>query len=82
MTAKLTNKPTPEQLSALMAYATQHGRNWKTTLSDAWMTGRYDSTTVRRDHDGLLQQVRNQCGPGWLKTVRIAAADARTGVQS
>ena len=77
MTAKLTNKPTLEQLDALMAYATQHGRNWKTTLSDAWMTGRYDSTTVRRDHDGLLQQVRNQCGPSWLRAATVLVEVAR-----
>jgi len=79
---KLTTKPTPEQLSALTAYATQHGRDWKTTLGDAWMTGRYDSATIRRDHDGLLQQLRNQCGPSWLKAVRIAADDARSGGRS
>ncbi len=79
---KPVNKPTREQLDALTAYATQHGRNWKTTLGDAWMTGRYDSATVRRDHDGLLQLVRNQCGPSWLKAVRIAADDAQSGGRS
>ena len=67
-----TMKPTSEQLAALTAYATQHGRDWKTTLGDAWMTGRYDSATVRREHDGLLQQVRNQCGPSWLRAATRA----------
>jgi hypothetical protein len=71
------SKPTPEQFAALTAYAAQHGCNWKTELSDAWMTGRYDNATVRREHDGLLQQVRNQCGPGWLRAATVLVEVAR-----
>ena len=73
----LKNKPTPEQLAALSAFAAQHGPDWKATLNDAWLTGCYDSATVRREHDGLLQQVRNQCGRRWLRAATVLVEVAR-----
>jgi hypothetical protein len=58
---------TAEQLAALKAWATLHGRNWKTPLRDAWMNGIYD------DFEGsnYLQQIRNTFGPSWLIRFRL-----------
>ena len=64
----MKKQPTPEQAAALKAYAKQHGRLWKGELRNAWMTGVYDRATIEREHDGLLQQVRNTLGPSWLIT--------------
>jgi hypothetical protein len=60
---------TAEQQSALVAFATRHGRNWKSALRRLWDTGRDD-----REPDGpLLRQVRNTLGPSGL--VRYRAPD-------
>jgi hypothetical protein len=48
---------TQEQAAALIAYAAQHGRTWKSELRADWFSGR----TV-----GELQQIRNEFGPAWL----------------
>lgn len=48
---------TPEQLSALRAYADKHGPQWKSKLNAAW---------TRAAEPGYLQQVRNEFGPSWL----------------
>jgi len=49
--------PTLEQLRAIREYAETHGRMWKAHLRSEWETGQTEP---------LLQQVRNQLGPGWL----------------
>lgn len=54
--------PNQAQLNALRQWASQHGRNWKSALRQAWMTGDYDGF----DNANLLQQVRNTFGPSWL----------------
>jgi hypothetical protein len=54
--------PTAAQLSALVCYATGHGRTWKSQLNDDWMNGRAE---------GELQQIRNQFGPSWLVRFRL-----------
>lgn len=52
----------PEQDARLRAFAAEHGRGWKATLLDMWLTGR-DASEV----DGhLLRQIRNHFGPAWL----------------
>jgi len=51
------------QLQALVAFAAKHGRNWKTPLRDAWMSGIYPDADA---DNASLQQVRNQFGPTWL----------------
>jgi hypothetical protein len=41
---------TNEELTALLDYATRHGRNWKQSLREAWMDA---------SEPGILQQLRN-----------------------
>ena len=52
-----TDQPTPEQLTALIAFATKHGKDWKEKLKDGWRNSAFP---------GVLQQIRNQLGPEWL----------------
>lgn len=61
-------QPTSVQLDALVAYAREHGRNWKAKLLDDWAQAR----TV-----GPLQEVRNQFGPTWLVTRGQKAMERR-----
>lgn len=62
-----------EHLSALRLFASAHGRNWKSELRQAWMTGNYPTGSILP----ALQQIRNQYGPTWL--VRFSLnADRRT----
>ena len=58
---------TPEQLASLQSWAQSHGRNWKQTLRDAWMTGNYDGFA----QGDYLQQIRNVFGPSWLISFRL-----------
>ena len=53
----IAKQPTAVQIDALRRYASEYGRNWKSSLLDDWTNGR----TV-----GPLQEVRNQFGPSWL----------------
>jgi hypothetical protein len=64
------NHPTVEQLNAVIRFATEHGRTWKSQLNDAWMTGNY----VGFVGSHLLQQVRNQFGPEWLVKFNLKKA--------
>jgi hypothetical protein len=59
------NKPTPEQIQALVTFAAVNGRTWKESLRHCWEAGCYShyNGTERCD---LLQQVRNSFGPSWL----------------
>jgi hypothetical protein len=61
-------KLTPDQATAVRAYAAQHGPTWKAKLADDWM--RAGSRTYRGEWC-YLQQVRNQHGPKWLKAVKL-----------
>lgn len=71
--AKLFPQPKPalttEQLTAIRDFARVHGRNWKSILRTAWMTGDY----YGRDDANFLQQIRNTFGPSWLVNFRLAA---------
>jgi len=60
-------QPTPEQLEALKAYATLHGRKWKHKLNLAWVYCDYEGFADSH----LLQQIRNQFGPTWLTHFRL-----------
>ena len=68
---KNTENPSTEQLEALKAWAALYGRNWKSPLRDAWMTGDYGSF----EQSNYLQQVRNTFGPSWLIRFRLPKAD-------
>src|SRR5690349_4719146 len=66
---------TPEQAAAIRAYAAQHGRTWKDQLLSDWM--RAGSRTYRGEWC-YLQQVRNQKGPSWLRSMTLEPATETT----
>jgi hypothetical protein len=59
---------TPEQADAIRSYAAQHGTRWKDQLLTDWM--RAGSRTYRGE-GCYLQQVRNQHGPSWLRSMTL-----------
>jgi hypothetical protein len=60
--------PTADQVAAVAAFATRHGRTWRAELLAAWLNGR-----DANEPDGhLLRQVRNRFGPRWLRDVTLA----------
>jgi len=62
-----------EHAEALRLFATANGRNWKSELSDAWMTGNYRAYRLGGADSALLQQVRNNYGPSWLVKYRLTS---------
>ncbi len=59
---------TLQQFAAVMEYANENGRRWKSKLSDDWMYGRTE---------GNLQLMRNLYGPEWLRSFQpLEAAKA------
>ncbi|MEL4177726.1 hypothetical protein [Roseateles sp. PN1] len=67
--AKGAEQPNEQQKAALLAYVQANGISWKRSLGLAWETGDYKSTP--KEHQGLLQQVRNQFGPEWLRAATV-----------
>ena len=51
------NGLTAEEFQAVLEYAEEHGRTWKSQLRDEWMR----AATI-----GPLQRLRNTHGPSWL----------------
>jgi hypothetical protein len=73
----MTKTPNIDQLAAIIRFADAHGRNWKSKLSDCWLIGYYPAMAIidcDNGDDALLQQVRNQFGPSWLKSFRLTDA--------
>lgn len=64
--------PNPEQLAALASAKAHWGKRWKKELSECWLIVRYPHQLS--DISNLLQQVRNQGGPAFLKTFRFPRA--------
>lgn len=60
-------KPNEEQLAALRAFASRHGRYWKQALMQAWLNGK----DANEPNGHLLRQVRNELGPAWLEKAVI-----------
>jgi hypothetical protein len=58
-----------EQTVALEEWARLHGRNYKSALRQAWMTGDYAGF----EKSNFLQQIRNTFGPSWLESFRPCA---------
>ncbi|MES2667428.1 MAG: hypothetical protein V4712_15120 [Pseudomonadota bacterium] len=50
-----------EETRAPEVYAAKHGRNWKSKLRAAWMSGGNEEGT-----GGVLRSLRNTHGPSWL----------------
>jgi hypothetical protein len=63
-------QPTPEQLTALRAFARFYGRTWKSRLRQCWMTVDYRELPSSIDY-GHLQRLRNTLGPSWLVRFRL-----------
>jgi hypothetical protein len=61
---------TQEQATAVRSYASQHGRRWKDKLLADWMQA--GSRTYQGEWC-YLQQVRNQRGPSWLRSMKLDA---------
>lgn len=64
---------TPQEIAALQAFATDHGRRWKSILLETyWYNAR-----LWRDCDGnteqgsILHGLRNRLGPAWLAGFRL-----------
>lgn len=61
-------KLSTEQQAAVAEWIKANGRNWKSALREAWMSGNYDGFAQA----GYLQQIRNTFGPAWLVSYRHA----------
>jgi len=59
----------PDEARAVEVYAAKHGRNWKSKLRAAWMSGGNEEGT-----GGILRNLRNTHGPSWLFSYRPAKA--------
>ena len=66
-TGRTLGEPTAEQWAALQAWAAKHGRTWKQSLRDAWVSGDYGLF----EDSGYLQQIRNTFGPRWLNLIDL-----------
>ncbi|HET9566035.1 MAG TPA: hypothetical protein VFP27_16415 [Mycobacterium sp.] len=65
--AQLSLRPlTPDELTALKAYAARHGRTWKDRLGTDWYYARLT---------GLLHALRNSHGPSWLRKFTLPKGD-------
>jgi hypothetical protein len=56
------NELTEEERAALLAFAKEHGRTWKSKLLLGWETAKYP---------GPLQALRNNYGPEWLRLLKL-----------
>jgi hypothetical protein len=56
---------TLEQLEALIRYADEHGRTWKSQLNHEWMNGTCS---------GEVYRLRNTHGPSWLVSFSLRKA--------
>ena len=59
----MTKELSAEQHQALQAYAKQHGRTWRSRLSNEWM---------KASASPILHGLRNTHGPSWLAKVKVA----------
>ena len=65
----MSAKVTMAERNALLNWQMAHGRNWRSALSAAWMSGNYGHMFA---HDeARLQGLRNRLGPSWLATYRL-----------
>jgi len=60
-----------EQMQALRAYAARHGRSWKAKLAKQWASS---------SAGPVLQTVRNQHGPAWLRSFKFPPKGVRGGI--
>lgn len=72
--------PEPAQALAALRFSMDHGKNWKYKLRQLWLDGNYRAYGVSQDDCALLQQLRNQLGPMWLRNVTREDLFVRCGV--
>jgi hypothetical protein len=58
-----------QALDTLRAVKSALGRNYKSAIRQAWMTGDYRGQLLQ-DWSSQLQQIRNSFGPSWLVRAR------------
>lgn len=76
-TTKETKRLTRAQCEALIAYAAENGRTWKSKLAADWQFSRARCIRVAHsEYRAELQQVRNALGPRWLHRVTIDEVSA------
>jgi hypothetical protein len=83
MTKTADNHLTPEQASALRAFAARNGRNWKSRLLTLWQNGQ----NWKEPEGPFLRQIRNGIGPSGLcrlppLTKAAEAAHGRPGLKA
>jgi cytochrome c553 len=65
-------KISTELKAALRACVTCHGRQWRSELHTAWMTGRYHHAL--KSHLAVLQSKRNTEGStAWLRSLKTSS---------
>ena len=63
-------------ITALRDICDRRKLDWKEELSFLWMSGKYRGFGLNDKESSLLQQIRNQLGPKWLRAVTDADLDA------
>ena len=58
-----------EALALLAKVKAKLGRNYKSAINRAWMTGDYHSESLS-EYSCRLQNIRNSLGPSWLAKAR------------
>jgi hypothetical protein len=61
---------TNEAIEILTAVKAKLGRNYKSAIRQAWMSGNYDREGLGQ-WDSVLQRIRNTFGPSWLIRARV-----------
>ena len=58
-----------EAVAVLTEVKSELGRNYKSAIREAWMTGDYGAQCLEK-WAGQLQRIRNTFGPSWLVNAR------------
>lgn len=69
MSTTLLYKLSKHQIIAIVLFAREKGRNWKTQLNNSWLKASYQWN--HPELSPFLQQVRNEFGPRWLSSVTL-----------
>lgn len=62
----------PDELTALQAFAAEHGRRWKSVLTDVyWYNARIWRAGPNDCYGYILHGIRNEFGPSWLDSFKL-----------